>query len=481
MNARNSDRGVGMRRIRRIHFVGIGGVGMCGIAEVLSNMGYEVSGSDLKESTVTAHLRDCGVRVAIGHAAVNAEGSDVVVVSTAVDTSNPEVAWARDHRVPVVRRAEMLAELMRFRQGIAIAGTHGKTTTTSLTATLLAEGGMDPTFVIGGKLTSAGTNARLGEGEYLVAEADESDASFLHLQPLISVVTNIDADHMATYEGDFNRLKDTFIEFLHNLPFYGLAVLCLDDANVRELLPRVQRQFVTYGFSEDADYRISDFRQGGGQLSFTALRPEGHAPLEITLAMPGEHNALNALAAIAIATDVGVSDDAIARALASFAGVGRRFQVHGEFAAPNGEQSVMLVDDYGHHPREVEMVIRAVRAGWPERRLVMAYQPHRYSRTHDLYEDFVRVLSQVDTLLLLDVYSAGEAMIPGADGRSLAGSIRQRGQVDPLFVEHKRALPSLLNNVLRPGDILITQGAGDVGGIALSLAGADLKLSEVAL
>ncbi|WP_129141942.1 UDP-N-acetylmuramate--L-alanine ligase [Modicisalibacter coralii] len=470
-----------MRRIRGIHFVGIGGAGMCGIAEVLANQGYRVSGSDLKASAVTAHLEGCGIRIAIGHDQANAEGADVVVVSSAVDTTNPEIAWAREHRIPVVRRAEMLAELMRFRHGIAVAGTHGKTTTTSLTATLLAEGGLDPTFVIGGKLTSAGTNARLGEGDVLVAEADESDASFLHLQPMVSIVTNIDADHMATYAGDFARLKDTFVEFLHNLPFYGLAVLCLDDANVRELLPRVQRQFVTYGFDADADYRLADFEQSAGEIRFTALRPEGHAPLSVRLAMPGEHNALNALAAIAVATDAGVDDEAIQRGLAGFAGVGRRFQVHGEYALPDGRGEVMLVDDYGHHPREVEMIIRAVRAGWPRRRLVMVYQPHRFSRTRDLYEDFVRVLSEVDTLLLLDVYSAGETPIPGAEGRSLAGSIRQRGQVDPLFVETKAQLPRLLGNVLQDGDILITQGAGDIGGIAVALAASHLRLQEVAL
>ncbi len=470
-----------MRRISNIHFVGIGGAGMCGIAEVLVNQGYRVSGSDLKESTVTAHLRDCGIRIAFGHAAANAEGADVVVVSTAVDPANPEIAWAREHRVPVVRRAEMLAELMRFRHGIAVAGTHGKTTTTSLTATLLGEGGFDPTFVIGGKLTSAGSNARLGEGDYLVAEADESDASFLHLQPMLAIVTNIDADHMATYAGDFARLKETFVEFMHNLPFYGLAVLCLDDDNVRELLPRVQRQFVTYGFSDDADYRIADFVQEAGEIRFTAMRPEGHAPLPIRLAMPGEHNAQNALAAIAVATDAGVADEAIQRGLTGFAGVGRRFQVHGNFPLAGSRGEVMLVDDYGHHPREVEMVIRAVRAGWPERRLVMVYQPHRYSRTHDLYEDFVRVLSGVDTLLLLDVYSAGEAPIPGAEGRALAGSIRQRGQVDPVFIEHKGELPQLLANVLRDGDILITQGAGDVGGISQALAACQLQLDEVVL
>ncbi|WP_280566635.1 UDP-N-acetylmuramate--L-alanine ligase [Chromohalobacter sp. 296-RDG] len=470
-----------MRRIHNIHFVGIGGAGMCGIAEVLANQGYTVSGSDLRESPVTRHLRDCGIRVCIGHVDEHAQGTDVLVVSTAVDTENPEIRWAREHRIPVVRRAEMLAELMRFRHGIAVAGTHGKTTTTSLTSTLLGEGGLDPTFVIGGKLTSAGANARLGEGDYLVAEADESDASFLHLQPMVSIVTNIDADHMATYGGDFTRLKDTFLEFLHNLPFYGLAVLCLDDDNVRGLIPRLQRQFVTYGFAEDADYRLCDFVQRGGVVHFTAERPPGMAPLEIQLGMPGRHNALNALAAIAVASDAGVDDEAIQRGLANFAGVGRRFQVQGQFPAPIAEGEVMLVDDYGHHPREVEMVIDAVRAGWPERRLVMLYQPHRYSRTRDLYEDFVRVLSGVDTLLLLEVYSAGEASIPGAEGRTLAGSIRQRGQVDPLFVESKQELPALLSRVLRPDDILITQGAGDIGGISLRLADCRLHLDGMEL
>ena len=474
-------RGLGMRRIRNIHFVGIGGAGMCGIAEVLANQGYTVSGSDLRESPVVARLRRCGIRVAIGHAAEHVAGADVVVVSTAVDETNPEIVWAHEHRVPVVRRAEMLAELMRFRHGIAVAGTHGKTTTTSLTATLLGEGGLAPTFVIGGRLTSAGTNARLGEGDYLVAEADESDASFLHLQPMVSIVTNIDADHMSTSGGAFEKLKGTFIEFLHNLPFYGLAILCIDDEHVRGLLDRVSRQFVTYGFSEDADYRVEDFVQAEGEVRFTARRPGELAPLEVRLAMPGRHNALNALAAIVVASDAGVDDDAILRGLAGFQGVGRRFQVHGHYPAPGGEGEVMLVDDYGHHPREVEMVIQAVRAGWPERRLVMLYQPHRYTRTRDLFEDFVRVLGGVDTLLLLDVYSAGEAAIPGAEGRTLAGSIRQRGAVDPIFVQDKAELPELLGRVLRPDDILITQGAGDIGGISLALAEAALRLEEVTL
>ncbi len=470
-----------MRRIRHIHFVGIGGAGMCGIAEVLANQGYTVSGSDLRESSVVTRLRQCGIAVAIGHGEENVAGADVLVVSTAVDETNPEIRWAHAHRVPVVRRAEMLAELMRFRHGIAVAGTHGKTTTTSLTATLLGEGGLDPTFVIGGRLTSAGTNARLGEGDYLVAEADESDASFLHLQPMVAIVTNIDADHMATYGGDFEKLKATFLEFLHNLPFYGLAILCLDDANVRGLLDRVHRQFVTYGFSKDADYRIEDFVQEAGEVRFTAHRPGDLAPLSVRLAMPGRHNALNAMAAIVVASDAGMEDAAILRGLAGFEGVGRRFQVHGHYPAPGGKGEVMLVDDYGHHPREVEMVIQAVRAGWPRRRLVMVYQPHRYTRTRDLYEDFVRVLAGVDTLLLLDVYSAGEAPIPGAEGRTLAGSIRQRGEVDPIFVQAKGELPGLLARVLRPDDILITQGAGDVGGISQALAESALTLDEVLL
>lgn len=469
-----------MGRIRRIHFVGVGGSGMCGIAEVLANQHFNVSGSDIKVSGATEHLQACGVEVAIGHREENAHGVDVVVVSTAIDEDNPEIAYARAHRIPVVRRAEMLAELMRFRHGIAVAGTHGKTTTTSLTATLLAEGGLDPTFVIGGKLTSAGANACLGKGEYLVAEADESDASFLHLQPMASVVTNIDADHMATYGGSLERLQDAFVEFLHNLPFYGQAILCIDDETVRSLLPRIKRQFVTYGFADDADFRITEFIQSGNLIHFKAIRPEGHAPLDVTLAMPGRHNALNAMAAIAVATDTGVDDADIVRALAGFEGVGRRFQVHGNFPITQGGE-VMLVDDYGHHPHEVDMVIQGIRNGWPDRRLVMVYQPHRYSRTQDLYEEFVRVLSGVDTLLLMDVYSAGEAPISGADGRALAGSIRQRGQVDPLFIEDKQALAALLGNVLRDGDIVITQGAGDIGTISQALANSGMNMEKVKL
>ncbi|HEX4912244.1 MAG TPA: UDP-N-acetylmuramate--L-alanine ligase, partial [Permianibacter sp.] len=435
-----------MRRIRRIHFIGIGGAGMGGIAEVLLNQGYQVSGSDMADNSVTQRLKALGATVFRGHVDSNVTGSDVVVVSTAIKPDNEELVAARAHRIPVVPRAEMLAELMRFRHGIAVAGTHGKTTTTSLTASVLAEGNLDPTFVIGGLLNSAGTNARLGSSRYLVAEADESDASFLHLQPMVSVVTNIDADHMDTYKGDFEELKNVFVEFLHNLPFYGLAVLCTDDENVREILPRVTRPVVTYGFDPDADVRATDVVQGDGRSTFNVHR-RGHAPLSVTLNLPGRHNVLNALAAIAIGTEEGVSDDAIVRALAQFKGVGRRFQSHGEFDTVNGK--VWLVDDYGHHPREVGAVVKAIRANWPQRRLVMIYQPHRYTRTRDLYEDFAQVLSEPDALLLMDVYSAGEAPIAGADSRSLCRSIRARGKLDPIFIENKAELPDVLANVLR--------------------------------
>lgn len=456
-----------MRRIHRIHFVGIGGVGMCGIAEVLLNQGYLISGSDLKKSASVQRLLDLGAEVFIGHNESNVFGADVVVVSTAINTDNPEIAYAVQHRIPIVRRAEMLAELMRFRHGIAVAGTHGKTTTTSLMATVLAEGKLDPTFVIGGRLNSAGSNARLGESRYLVAEADESDASFLHLQPMVAIVTNIDADHMSTYGGDFNKLKQTFIEFLHNLPFYGLAVICVDDPVVRELIPHISRPILTYGFSEDADYRIENFTQQGQKIQFTAIRPDSHADLDISLNMPGRHNALNALATIAVATDEGVSDEAIIAGLARFDGVGRRFQILGQLEHERGQ--AMLVDDYGHHPTEVEATIKAVRSGWPDRRLVMVYQPHRYSRTRDLYEDFVQVLSGVDKLLLMDVYAAGEDPIPGAEGRSLSRSIRERGQVEPVFIPEKSELKAVLRSVLQDDDILLLQGAGDIGGLAVML------------
>ena len=458
-----------MRRIRHIHFVGIGGAGMCGIAEVLRNQGYDVSGSDLRESPVTDRLKGLGVTIHIGHRESNSDAADVVVVSTAVGSDNPEVAAARSRRVPIVPRAEMLAEIMRYRHGIAVAGTHGKTTTTSLIASILGEAGLDPTFVIGGKLNSAGTNAQLGDSRYLVAEADESDASFLHLTPVISVVTNIEADHMDTYGGDVAQLKKTFVEFLHNLPFYGVAVMCLDDPYVDEILPRISRAIITYGIErKDADYRAVDIESDGLRTRFLVKRPAGLSDLKVELRMPGRHNVLNALAAIAVATDEGVADAAICSGLASFAGVGRRFQVYGDYSV--GKGSVTLVDDYGHHPTEVEAVIRAARDAWPGRRLVMLYQPHRYSRTRDLYEDFVRVLSDVDTLLMMDVYSAGEAPVPGADARSLCRSIRQRGQVDPIFVEDASDLEGVLRNILQEGDLLMTQGAGDIGGVAAKLA-----------
>lgn len=456
-----------MRRIRRIHFVGIGGAGMCGIAEVLLNQGYEISGSDIKAGKTTQRLEQFGATVFIGHRAENIEGANVVVVSTAIDHENPEISAARELRLPIVRRAEMLAELMRYRHGIAIAGTHGKTTTTSLLASILGEAGFDPTFVIGGLLNSAGTNAKLGASRYFVAEADESDASFLHLQPMASVVTNIDADHMDTYGGSFANLKQAFVEFLHNLPFYGLAVLCGDDPVIQEILPEVARPTITYGFQEGNDVRAVNIHQDGLQTHFTVLRAN-HEPLPVTLNLPGLHNVQNALAAIAVATDEKASDSAIVHALANFQGVGRRFQQMGDFSLDEG--SVRLVDDYGHHPREVDATIKAARQSFPERRLVMLFQPHRYSRTRDCFEDFVHVLSTVDALLLLDVYSAGEKPIAGADGRTLARSIRTRGTVDPVFVEDPNELGDLLKNMLRPGDVLLTQGAGNVGAIAQELA-----------
>ena len=457
-----------MRRIRVIHFVGIGGAGMCGIAEVLLNQGYRITGSDLKDSVVTQRLQTLGAEVFIGHKEENISEADVLVVSTAIDESNPEVSAALARRVPIVRRAEMLAELMRFRHGIAVAGTHGKTTTTSLVTSVLAEAKLDPTFVIGGKLNSAGANARLGLSRYLVAEADESDASFLHLQPMVSIVTNIDADHMSTYGGDFEKLKNTFIEFLHNLPFYGLAVVCIDDDNVRSILPGLSRQVTTYGFSDDADYRATDLKQDGIFTSFNVHRSGKEDPLAVRMRMPGKHNVLNALAAIAVAEDEGVDEQSIVRALEKFEGVGRRFQING--TVPLGDGDVMLVDDYGHHPRELEVTLDAIRKGFPDRRLVMVFQPHRYSRTRDLYEDFVRVLSDADALLLMEVYPAGEKPIAGADGRSMCGTIRQRGPVDPVFIERDESLKTPLQTILRPGDLLLTQGAGDIGGIAVNIA-----------
>lgn len=463
-----------MRRIRRIHFIGIGGAGMSGIAEVLHNQGYQISGSDLRQSAVVERLQSLGMTVHIGHSKANVEGADVIVVSSAIDKQNPEILYAQEHRVPIVPRAEMLAELMRYRHSIAVAGTHGKTTTTSLIASLLAEGGMDPTFVIGGLLNSAGTNAKLGGSRYLVAEADESDASFLHLQPMLSVVTNIDMDHMTTYEGDFSRLKETFIQFLHNLPFYGLAVVCIDDPNVREIMPAIGRPIVTYGLDESADYRAVDIEHNNLTMRFTAKRPGDLADLDIQLNIPGQHNVLNALAAIAVATDEGVPDQAICSALSKFSGVGRRFQINGEFATGRGK--VLLVDDYGHHPREVKATIDTARASWPDRRLVMIYQPHRYTRTRDLYEDFVQVLSEVDLLLLMEVYPADEEPIAGADSRNLCRSLRQRGQVDPIFIDHGEDVLSLLADVLQDGDVLLTQGAGNIGALATKLAQSQLRL-----
>ncbi|HKJ07712.1 MAG TPA: UDP-N-acetylmuramate--L-alanine ligase [Gammaproteobacteria bacterium] len=457
-----------MRRIHRVHFVGIGGAGMGGIAEVMLNLGYQVSGSDLKENAVTRRLADLGAGIAIGHAAEHVAGSDVVVVSSAVTTGNPEVQAAHAGRIPVVPRAEMLAELMRFRYGIAVAGTHGKTTTTSLVASLLAEGNLDPTFVIGGRLNSAASHARLGAARYLVAEADESDASFLYLQPMMAVVTNIDADHLATYEGDYRRLRQTFVEFLHHLPFYGLAVLCLDDPGVREVLSHVTRPVCRYGLESGADVRATDLSQQGLQMHFNVHRVDRDAPLAVTLNLPGRHNVLNALAAIAVASELGVSDQAIQRGLVQFAGIGRRFQVYGELASPNG--NVLLIDDYGHHPKEIAATLAAVRSGWPGRRLVVAFQPHRYTRTRDLFEDFTQVLCDADVLVVTEVYAAGEAPVSGADGRSLCRAIRARGHVDPVFVSSAADLDEALSGVLNEGDVLLMLGAGDIGSVPPRLA-----------
>lgn len=459
----------GMKRIRHIHFVGIGGVGMSGIAEVLLNLGYQISGSDLQMNPNARRLAELGATVFVGHQAENVQTAEVVVISSAVNSANPEVVAAKQHKIPVVFRAEMLAELMRFRYGIAIAGTHGKTTTTSLTASVLAEAGLDPTFVIGGRLNSAGTNAQLGKGDYLVAEADESDASFLHLQPMIAIVTNIDEDHMETYGGDFQRLKNTFIEFLHHLPFYGLAMLCVDDPGIREILPSVNKPVKTYGLSEEADIRAVDIVKQGFNTRFTVLRAGCEDRLEVTLNLPGSHNILNALAVIGVATELGVCDDMIQRALAGFKGIGRRFQLNGEL--PLGQGVVTFVDDYGHHPREVAATLDSARQAFPGRRLVVAFQPHRYTRTRDLFEDFVSVLSKVDVLVLLDVYAAGEAPIAGADGRSLSRAIRLRGVVDPIFVPQTDELAEVLSRIVTADDVILTLGAGNVGAVAAELPG----------
>lgn len=456
-----------MGRMRRIHFVGIGGAGMGGIAEVLLNLGYQVSGSDIKENSMTRRLSRCGAEIMIGHDAKHIQNCDVVVVSSAVSDANPEVLAARELRLPVVPRAEMLSELMRFRYGIAVAGTHGKTTTTSLIASLLAEGNLDPTYVIGGLLNSSGSNARLGESRYLVAEADESDASFLYLQPMLAVITNIDVDHLETYGGDFDRLQETFLEFLHHLPFYGQAILCLDDENLRNLLPKITRPVVTYGTHKDADIIATNIRQIEQKTRFDVQIAGTEQKFEVLLNMPGIHNVRNALAAIAVAQELGVSEQDISKGLRNFQGIGRRFQMYGEIKT--GEGKVLMIDDYGHHPHEIEATVTAIRQGWPGRRLVVLFQPHRYTRTRDLFEDFVRVLSETDVLVLTEVYSAGEEPIYGADGRTLARAIRARGQVDPVFVENIEEINSILPGLLNNNDILLTLGAGDIGSIAANL------------
>jgi UDP-N-acetylmuramate--alanine ligase len=454
-------------RVKHIHFIGIGGVGMGGIAEVLLNLGYQVSGSDLAENSLIEHLRGLGANIMIGHDAAYLTGADVVVVTTAVKEDNVELQAAREQRIPVVPRAEMLAELMRFSYGIAVAGTHGKTTTTSLIAALLSEGELDPTFVIGGRLNSAGSNARLGSGRYLVAEADESDASFLYLQPMIAVVTNIDEDHMETYDGQFDKLKATFVEFLHHLPFYGLAVMCLDDPVNKDLLTEVTRPFITYGQDEEADYRLIELKQKGGQSFFTVMEKQTGNQFPITLNMPGLHNALNATAAMAVARSLDVSIEACQCALSKFDGVGRRFNLLGNVKAKTGE--ALLIDDYGHHPTEIDATHAATRAGWSDNRLVVVFQPHRYTRTRDLFEDFASVLSEADVLVVLEVYPAGEAKIAGADSRSLCRAIRLRGRVEPVFAEDKTALYALLPDLLEAGDTLLTLGAGDIGRMAREL------------
>lgn len=455
-----------MRRIQRIHFVGIGGAGMGGIAEVLLTQGYAVQGSDLKANAVTARLERQGATILLGHQASNVDGVDVVVVSSAINRENPEVAAALARRVPVVKRAEMLAELMRFRSGIAVAGTHGKTTTTSLVASVLAEGGLDPTFVIGGRLKSADANARLGRGQYLVAEADESDASFIHLQPVMAIVTNIDNDHLSTHDGDFERLKQSFVDFLLNLPFWGLAVLCAEDQHLKGIRESLSRPFVTYGIDVEADYQAVAIERRGLQSRFRVLRA-GYGPLEVTLNLPGRHNVLNALAAIAIATELEVEDAAIIRALAQFQGIDRRLQQLGDVSTPRGR--VTLVDDYGHHPTEVAATLEAVRQGWPGRRLVLAFQPHRYSRTRDLLDDFAQVLSATDVLLVTEVYAAGESPIAGADGRAICRAVRSRGHVEPVFVSRVEDLHLALADVLQEGDVVVTMGAGHIGAVAHDL------------
>ena len=453
-------------KVKNIHFVGIGGSGMSGIAEVLINLDFKVSGSDLASNATTQRLKGFGATVYQGHAAENVQDADVVVVSSAVNEENPEVIAARSKNIPVVPRAIMLAELMRFRQGIAVAGTHGKTTTTSLIASILAEAGMDPTFVIGGKLEAASANARLGTGEYIVAEADESDASFLHLTPVMAVVTNIDADHMDTYEHNFEKLKGAFVEFIEQLPFWGRAVVCIDDVNIRAILPQVSKPITGYGFSEDAQVRATNVRADDGKMHFTVSRINGvTTTFDVTLNLPGNHYVLNALAAIAIASELNVPDAAIIKALKEFKGVGRRFERYGEVVAKDGG-AFTLIDDYGHHPVEMQAVIAAARGAFPDRRLVMAFQPHRYTRTRDCFEDFVRVLSSADAVLLTEVYSAGEAPIIAADGRSLVRAIRVAGKVEPVFMETTAELPEAILNIAKAGDVVIVMGAGSIGQVA---------------
>jgi UDP-N-acetylmuramate--alanine ligase len=455
-------------KVRHIHFVGIGGSGMSGIAEVLLNQGYQVSGSDLSENAATRRLAALGAGVFVSHRPQHVNGADAVVVSTAVQADNPEVLAARQQRIPVVPRALMLAELMRLKQGIAIAGTHGKTTTTSLVASVLAEGGLDPTFVIGGRLIAAGSNARLGAGDFIVVEADESDASFLHLQPVMAVVTNIDADHMGTYGHDFEKLKQAFVQFLQNLPFYGSAILCTDDPNVRQIVGAVAKPVITYGTAGDAAVRAEAIRHDAGRMRFRARR-EKAAPLEVTLNLPGRHNVLNALAAIAVATEIGVKDEAILKALAEFHGVGRRFQRYGDIALAAGGRFT-LIDDYGHHPAEMAATLEAARGAFAGRRIVLAFQPHRYSRTRDLFEDFVKVLSTPDALLLAEVYAAGEAPIVAADGRALARALRVAGAVEPVFVEDIAEMPDAIRRVAQDGDVVLTMGAGSIGNVPGQLA-----------
>lgn len=456
-----------MRRIHTIHFVGIGGAGMGGIAEVLINLGYAVQGSDLKPNSVTSRLLSLGARVMIGHRAENVHGADVVVVSTAVDVNNPEVVQAHAQRIPVVPRAEMLGELMRFRYSIAVAGTHGKTTTTSMVASVLAEGRLDPTFVIGGRLKSAGTHARLGAGRYLVAEADESDASFLHLQAIIAIVTNVDADHLGTHEGDFERYKQSFVDFLHNLPFYGLAVMCMDDRETASLIAQVKRPIVTYGISSEADIRAVNVQRHGLQSTYDLLRA-GKPPLSIRLNIPGTHNVLNSLAAIAVATELNVSDEAIQHALENFQGIDRRLQNYGDVQTVNGR--ITVIDDYGHHPTEIAATLDAIRQGWPQRRIVLAFQPHRYTRTRDLLDEFATVLADVDALIVTDVYPAGESPIKGADAKALCRAIRSHGRAEPVLVRKVDDVPNALLPIIHDNDVVVVMGAGNIGSLAGELS-----------